>query len=93
MCTGVPGDNSDLCRTVWGHIRCVQECLGTPQMCTDVYRTAWGQLGDRYQQEDVGVGKRILLKRIFKKIGWEGFDSECCKWQAVVYMVINIRIV
>ena len=30
----------------------------------------WGNLGERHYFEDIGVGVRIILKRIFKN--WEG---------------------
>jgi len=47
-------------------------------------------------KEDIGVDGRIILKRIFKKwdegMDWTGVAQDRDRWRALVFAVMNFRV-
>jgi hypothetical protein len=57
----------------------------------------WGNVKGRDHLEDPGVGGRIILRWICRKLGCEGMDwnklaQDRNRWRALVNAVMNVRV-
>ena len=56
----------------------------------------WGNLRERDHLEDLGIGGRIIIKRIFKKwdgnVDWISLAQDRGRWLALVNAVMNLLV-
>jgi hypothetical protein len=56
----------------------------------------WGNLRQKDHLENLGTDKRTILKWIFKKwdwgMAWIYLSQERDRWQALVYVVMNLQV-
>jgi hypothetical protein len=62
-----------------------------------VYKFWWRDLMETHLLEDLGVDGSIMLKPVFRKVGWGGTDwtdlaEDRDRWRALVKAVMNLRV-
>jgi hypothetical protein len=67
---------------------------GEDERCIQGFRG--GNLREGDHLEDPGVDGRIILKRIFEKLGggvdWIDLAQDMDRWRALVYTLMNLRV-